>query len=113
MDIPQVISCSEAETGEMGQKYLAAGKCIALRQWEESAGETMDQPTMREYETVGYVLKGEMELDLNGQIAHLSAGDSWLVPAGAPHRYTITQDLVAIEATSPPARFNHLDVPVD
>ena len=111
MDIPQVTSKSNAEAGEMGQQYLAAGKQVALRRWEESACE-FGEPRCREYETVGYVLSGSLELDLDGETVKLQSGESWLVPEGATHRYRILEDLVAIEATSPPARFNDRDEPV-
>ncbi|MCA9136954.1 MAG: cupin domain-containing protein [Planctomycetales bacterium] len=110
MDIPQITSNTRAECGEMGQRYLATGSSVALRRWEEQACDFGD-PTVRDYETVGYVLKGNLELDLDGQTATLHAGDSWLVPAGARHRYRIIEPIVAIEATSPPARFNHRDEP--
>ncbi len=112
MDIPQVISKSNANRGEMGQQYLVTGKEVALRRWEETAGE-MVHATSRGYETVGYVVQGVLELDLSGQIVQLREGDSWLVPAGAPHRYRIVEPIVAIEATCPPARFNDRDDPVE
>jgi len=46
---------------------------------------------------------------LDGQSVQCKAGDSWLVPKGAPHRYRIIDSIVAIEATSPPARLNNRD----
>ncbi len=110
MDIPQVKSKVNAETGEMGQEYLAAGKQVALRRWEEAKCD-FGEPTCRKYETVGYVLSGVLELDMDGETALLKAGDSWLVPEKATHRYRIVEPIVAIEATSPPARFNDRDEP--
>lgn len=108
MDIPQVIHKHDAETGDMGQQYLAAGKHVALRRWQEGVGGYSDERT-RDYETVGYVIDGTLELELNGESAKLTTGDSWLVPAGAKHRYRIIKPLIAIEATSPPARFGARD----
>ena len=111
MHILQITSKSNAETGEMGQQYLAAGKQVALRRWEESVCEFCEQRS-RQYETVGYVVSGTLELDLDGETVTLQSGDSWLIPEGATHRYRIIEDLVAIEATSPPARFNDRDEPI-
>jgi mannose-6-phosphate isomerase-like protein (cupin superfamily) len=111
MDIPQVTSKTNAESGEMGQTYLVTGKDVALRRWEEDACD-FGPPSCREYETVGYVLRGTMELDLNGETVTLKAGDSWLVPKEASHRYRIIEPTIAIEATSPPGRFNERDEPV-
>ncbi|XZE56474.1 cupin domain-containing protein [Planctomycetaceae bacterium SH139] len=111
MDIPQVSAKEDAATGEMGQQYLATGKQVALRRWIEPVcdyGETVS----RDYETVGFVLEGALELDLDGQTVKVVAGASWLVPEGALHRYRILQPIVAIEATSPPGRFNDRDEPV-
>lgn len=110
MDIPQVTSNADARSGEMGQKYLATGSNVALRRWEEDVC-GFSKPTIRNYETVGYVMQGVLELDLDGEAATLNAGDSWLVPAGARHRYRVIEPMIAIEATSPPARFNDRDEP--
>ena len=110
MDIPQVTPLNDSETGEMGQSYLATGKQVALRRWEEpQCGFGVE--SVRSYEIVGYVISGTLELDLHGQVATLRAGDSWLIPSGVPHRYRILEAIVAIEATSPPARFNERDEP--
>jgi quercetin dioxygenase-like cupin family protein len=39
----------------------------------------------------------------------LEAGDSWLVPKDAIHRYRIVEHFVAVEATSPPAHVRGRD----
>lgn len=116
MNIPQVIARSNASSGEMGQEYLATGNQVALRYWQESPTETPEgdpggfgEITSRDYEIVGYLFEGRFELEVEGKLATIDAGDSWLVPAGAAHRYRIVKPIVAIEATSPPARFNHRD----
>ena len=110
MDVPQVVPMKDATIGDMGQRYLATGKQVALRRWQEDAGE-FSTSRARSYETVGYVLSGVLEVDLNGGSAILRPGDSWMVPQGASHRYRILEDVVVIEATSPPARFNERDEP--
>ncbi|MCA9130262.1 MAG: cupin domain-containing protein [Planctomycetales bacterium] len=111
MDIPQITSQRVAMTGAMGQQYLATGKQVALRRWEEDAGD-FEAQTTRQYETVGYLLSGVLEINLDGETATVRTGDSWLVPMGTPHRYRVLEPIVAVEATSPPARFNHRDEPV-
>ena len=110
MDIPQIINRKDASTGEMGQEYLISGKNVDLRRWDESRGnEQASEPHTREYETVGYLLSGKLEIEVDGQKGTLHPGDSWLVPARASHRYRVLEDIVAIEATSPPARFADRD----
>ena len=82
---------------------------MAMRLWEEKAGSRNAEPTRREYETLGYAIRGRAELELEGQQVTLEAGDSWLVPSGAVHRYQILEDFVAVESTSPPARIHDRD----
>ena len=87
--------------GEAGQKYLVSGKRLSMRLWENEPP-TDDKPeAVRDYETVGYVIKGRAELILEGQTIRLEPGDSWLVPAGARHTYRILESFTAIEATAP------------
>ena len=103
------VSSDSSPKGEMGQKYLVAGKTMAMRLWEqEQPGEPKPQQS-REYETVGYVIAGKAELHLEEQIIKLEPGDSWLVPKGASHTYKITESFTAVEATSPPARVDDRD----
>jgi quercetin dioxygenase-like cupin family protein len=94
----------------MGQKYLASGKSLSMRLWEETPTDRKS-PSTRPYETVGYVIKGSADLILEGQRLNLREGDSWLVPAGAEHHYEIRSDFQAVEATSPPAFVESRDHP--
>ena len=93
----------------MGQKYLASGKTVSMRLWEDQPSGESKPPTQREYETVGYVIKGRAELQLEGQMVLLEPGDSWVVPKGASHSYTILEPFTAVEATSPPAQVHGRD----
>jgi len=89
--------------GEQGQKYLAAGKSMAMRLWEDEQPGEPKPEVRRDYETVGFVIKGRAELHLEGQMALLEQGDSWVVPKGASHTYRILEPFTAVEATHPPA----------
>lgn len=96
-------------TGEMGQKYLASGKSLSMRLWENEPPADAKPETQREYETVGYVIAGKAELHLEGQMVLLEPGNSWVVPKGAMHSYKILESFTAIEATSPPAQVHGRD----
>lgn len=98
------VSGRHSPTGEMGQKYLASGKAVSMRLWENEPPGEAKQPSRRDYETVGYVVAGAAELDIEGQMVRLEAGDSWVVPKGAEHRYRILEPFTAVEATAPPAQ---------
>lgn len=101
---------ASATAGEMGQTYLARGTHLAMRRWDQPAGES-DKPHTRSYETVGYLIKGRLELTIQGEKTTFVPGDSWIVPAGAEHAYRILEPIEAIEATSPPAQDNDEDQP--
>lgn len=103
------VESEQSPDGEMGQKYLVAGTRVSMRLWVEEPGGKLKAPTKREYETVGYVISGKAKLELEGQTLHLKPGDSWLVPAGATHHYTIYEPFTAVEATSPPAEVHGRD----
>ncbi len=100
----KTVKASDADTGAMGQKYLVAGDDVALRLWQAQApGEAGDMHA-RDYETVGYVVSGRVELNVDGNAVELAAGDSWHVPKGAPRSYRVIETLTAVEATHPAAR---------
>ncbi|KMO16681.1 cupin domain-containing protein [Methylobacterium platani] len=98
------VSGGQSPQGPDGQRYLASGKHVAMRLWVDEPP-TDDKPSAaRDYETVGYVIAGRAELQVEGQSVRLEPGDSWLVPAGATHTYRILETFTAVEATSPPAQ---------
>ena len=47
-----------------------------MRLWEAQPRGQSDPPTRRDYETVGYVIHGRAELQLEGQMVLLEPGDS-------------------------------------
>lgn len=105
----QKVKSEYSPKGRMGQKYLASGIHVAMRLWEaEQPGEAKPE-TARDYETVGYVISGRAELRLEGQMALLEPGDSWVVPKGASHSYRILEPFTAVEATCPPAAVHGRD----
>ena len=101
------VEAASSPRGGMGQKYLVAGKRVSMRLWGLKPGAELKAPTRRDYETVGYVISGRARLDLEGQTLSLKAGDSWLVPTGAMHQYTIIEAFTAVEAPAPPAVTTH------
>jgi quercetin dioxygenase-like cupin family protein len=104
------VSSEQSPKGGMGQVYLVSGKRVSMRMWrDEEPGGDAKESAARDYETVGFVVSGRAELDLEGQTIRLEPGDSWLVPAGARHRYTILETFTAVEATSPPAQVHGRD----
>lgn len=103
------VSAEASPKGAMGQKYLASGKAVSMRLWDGEPPGEPKPPTRRDYETVGYVIDGQAELHVEGQMVRLDPGDSWLVPKGAEHSYRIVRPFTAIEATAPPSQVHGRD----
>lgn len=103
------VSSAQSPKGEMGQIYLASGKTVAMRLWENEEPSDAKPSARRDYETVGYVIAGRADLTLEGQTVRLEPGDSWVVPKDAEHSYTIRETFTAVEATSPPAHAHGRD----
>lgn len=103
------IDSSHSPKGQLGQKYLASGKSVSMRLWENEQPTGDKQTTVRDYETVGYVINGRAELHIEGQMILLEPGSSWVVPKAANHTYKILQPFTAVEATSPPAQIHGRD----
>ena len=103
------VEAASAAEGPEGQKYLASGRSLSMRLWEgEPSGATKD-PVRRDYETVGYVIAGRAELEIEGVTTALEKGSSWVVPKGAAHTYRILETFTAVEATAPPAESHNRD----
>lgn len=103
------VDAAYSPKGEMGQKYLASGKTVSMRLWEDEQPGEAKPAVQREYETVGYAIKGRAELHIEGQMVLLEPGSSWVVPKGASHTYKILESFTAVEATSPPAQVHGRD----
>ncbi len=103
------IEAKSSPIGESGQRYLVSGKSLSMRLWEAEAPGVSKPSTRRDYETIGYVMAGRAKLHLEDQTITLAAGDSWLVPTGAEHRYEILEPFTAVEATAPPAQVHARD----
>jgi quercetin dioxygenase-like cupin family protein len=97
------VSAAYAPKGAPRQKYLATGVHLSMRLWEKESPTEDKSETVRDYETIGFVVEGKAELYIEGQRILLEPGDSWVVPKGAKHRYKILETFTAIEVTSPPA----------
>lgn len=98
------IDSRHSPKGRDGEKYLASGKHVSMRLWENEQPGEAKAPTARPYETVGYVLSGRAELHIKGQVVILEQGNSWVVPKDTSHTYNVLESFSAVEATSPPAQ---------
>ncbi len=107
--MPDTLNADDQPAGSMGQVDLVSGEKVALRLWRDEERSVVPIVSRRRYETVGYVIAGSADLTIEGTTVRLSPGDSWLVPAGAEHSYTVIDRFTAVEATAPPAPANGED----
>lgn len=88
-------------TDASADPILVHGETVALRVWRNEEP-TADKPEeTRAYETLGYVVAGNLELTVAGETRSLGPGDTYAVPKNAPHRYVVRERLTAVEAISP------------
>jgi hypothetical protein len=72
------IDSKQSPQGKEGQKYLATGKSISMRLWQEEPDDKAKPASKRAYETVGYVIKGSAELHIEGQMVKLNKATAGL-----------------------------------
>lgn len=96
-------------TGPMGQKQLATSVHMSMRLWDDLSPGDSGPETRRDYEIIGYVLSGKAELEVEGQTVRLEPGNSYVVPRGARHRFSILERFSAVEVTAPPAILHDRD----
>ena len=106
------VEAGTSPRGEMGQKYLVAGKRVSMRLWVQRTRGQAQGPNSqglrdRRVRNLG-AAQSSIWKDKN---SNLKAGDLWLVPAGAMHQYTIIEPFTAVEATAPPAEVHGRDAP--
>jgi quercetin dioxygenase-like cupin family protein len=53
------------------------------------------------YEQTGYLISGNIQLNIGGEIFDVQPGDSWCIPVNVEHKAEILEDSVAIEVFSP------------
>ena len=61
-----------------------------------------------EHEQVGYVARGRLLFEIDGETRELVEGDSYLALSNVPHGVTALEDSIAIDIFSPP-RTEYLD----
>jgi hypothetical protein len=70
--------------------------------WECARSPGSGQVAAHEYETIGHVISGRVELRLEDETTLLGPGDSWRVPEGVAHSYTVMEPLRAVVCRSRP-----------
>ena len=96
------VAGADAPRGDQGERLLVSGDRAALRLWDHEEAGTSKPEHANRYEYVAYVVSGSLRLTVNGQTFEARAGDSYCVPAGAPHTLEVVERATVVEATAPP-----------
>ncbi len=83
------------------RRTLNCGERTMLCEVELAKGSVVPLHT-HPHEQIGYLASGRISFRIGDEERVLAAGDSWLVPGGAPHVVTTLEDSVAIDIFSPP-----------
>jgi mannose-6-phosphate isomerase-like protein (cupin superfamily) len=97
-----VLRGENIERSPLGALQLAQGERAGLRIWKDYVTEQKAERT-RPYEIVGYVVKGEITVIIDGHPEELVEGDSFVIPPETSHSFHIAMPATVIEATAPPA----------
>lgn len=82
------------------------GDQSTLVRWEFPAGQPRTGiHSHDDHEQYGVVMAGRIELEIDGDVSRLAAGDLYWVPAGTPHGRTLVlgeEDAVVLDVFVPP-----------
>ena len=94
----------QASTGRVEVKPLMVGNDMLMVEFFQQAGVRIPEHTHADHESIVYLLRGRMELQVGGASFTAQAGDAWLHEAGVAHSSLALEDCVAVEVKSPPRR---------
>src|ERR671931_2800147 len=99
---PHVVARDDAVDGRHGERLMARGRHVALCLWErDPAGERHVGPDERN-EHVAYVESGALIVTIaDDPPVEVHAGDSYVVPVGADHRFEVLEPTTVVEAVCP------------
>src|SRR4051812_49419934 len=88
--------------GPEGQKYLASSPHLGMRLWEDEPPGEAKPDSRREYETVGYVIRGKAELVVEGRPSGWKRVIPGSSPAGRPTVTASSKRLPPWKSPTPP-----------
>jgi len=83
---------------------LLVGDDMLLMRLERKQGLVDPLHSHADHESICYLISGQLRVEIDGESFVAEAGDSWIHPAGVPHRHEALEDSVQIEIKSPPRK---------
>ncbi|MDP6953015.1 MAG: cupin domain-containing protein [Alphaproteobacteria bacterium] len=83
---------------------LLVGEDMLLMRLERKQGLVDPLHSHADHESICHLISGRLRVEIDGESFIAEAGDSWIHPAGVPHRHEALEDSVQIEIKSPPRK---------
>lgn len=88
--------------GNVSLKPMFVGQDMLMVEFSQPAGTRIPAHTHEDHESVVYLIRGRMQLNIADQAFTAQAGDAWIHPRGVLHSSLALEDCVAVEVKSPP-----------
>jgi quercetin dioxygenase-like cupin family protein len=82
------------------RRTLALGPALMLVEITLEAGGTV-ATHQHPHEQIGYVVSGDLEMEIGGERRRLRAGDAYAIPGGTPHMATAVTRTVVVDVFHP------------
>jgi quercetin dioxygenase-like cupin family protein len=89
--------------GGVVMQVLGVGDNMNVMHWDMEDGSIVEHHNHPE-EQFGFVIKGELELTIEGEVFSVKAGDGYFVPASAWHSFVAIGETEAIDVFNPVKR---------
>lgn len=91
----------------ISRKTLVHGEKTLLAEFTIQKGSELPHHN-HPYEQTGYLVKGKLEMIIDGESVVFTPGDGWCIPENVYHSATAHEDCIAIEVFAP-ARQDYID----
>jgi len=85
------------------RRTLASGDRMTLCEVTLEKGAVVPRHS-HEHEQVGYLARGRLRFQIDGEEREVNAGDGYLLPSNVPHEVTALEDSLVIDIFSPPRK---------
>jgi quercetin dioxygenase-like cupin family protein len=90
--------------GNVELKPMIVGREMLMVEIFEPAGVRIPPHAHDDHESVVYLIRGRMRLEIGDETFEAQAGDAWIHPRGVIHASETLEDCLAVEIKSPPRR---------
>ncbi|MBL8377220.1 MAG: cupin domain-containing protein [Burkholderiales bacterium] len=93
-----------AGIGQVSVKPLLVGEEALLIEIVQAKGVRVPEHRHDDHESVIYLVRGRMRLNIDGQVSEVGPGDAWIHRRGVPHFSEALEECLTIEVKTPPRK---------